>query len=47
MTTADNEASNRTLTTLGFTQFGREREVDVLPSGPVDLIHWDLLAKDR
>lgn len=43
-TTADNHGSNHTLRRVGFTEFGREREVDLIDSGPVDLIHWELLG---
>ena len=43
-TAADNLASNAVLSRLGFTVWGRERAVDVLPDGRLaDALHWQLL----
>jgi RimJ/RimL family protein N-acetyltransferase len=43
-TAADNAASNKILTSVGFAPFGREHEVDPLPDGTYgDGLHWEWL----
>jgi RimJ/RimL family protein N-acetyltransferase len=43
-TAADNVASNAVLRAVGFVDYGREHETDVLPDGSLeDGLHWELL----
>lgn len=45
-TAADNIGSNRVLEAAGFTVWGRETAVDVLPGGVViDALHWELASE--
>ena len=45
-TASDNEASNRTLRKLGFTAYGQEHEVDLLPDGSFGHgTHWELIRR--